>query len=180
VSFPAMLRRLCTACCLVAALLLCACVNLRDHDTPTGAVARDYWQGRLAVRTRPGVAGTPESRQDFSAAFELQGSPEQGELTFFTPLGSAAARIRWTATEAELQSQGQTRRFGDLQHLFSQTTGATLPIDALFQWLRGQAHDTAGWQVDVSHHAEGKISAVQETPETVTELRLLLDPLPAQ
>ncbi len=113
--------------------------------------------------------------QSFGAAFELQGNPDQGELQFFTPLGSTAAAIRWVPGSAVLQAQGETREFGDLAQLIRLVLGTDVPVTALFAWLAGQPQEVDGWQVDLTSRAQGKISARRATPALVAELRVLLD-----
>jgi len=121
---------------------------------------------------------TQGDHQALQGAFELQGSAQQGELRFLTPLGSTAAWIRWSPDGAELLARGETRQFGSLAQLISQAVGIDLPIAAFFLWLQGQDQAVEGWQVDLSGMAQGKITARRTTPKPSTELRLLLDNVP--
>ncbi len=125
------------------------------------------------------VAAAPElgleQAKSFSAAFELQGNAEQGELIFFTPLGSTAAAIHWTPKKARLQANGETRDFDNLSQLIALVMGTDVPVTALFAWLDGQAHAAQDWQVDLSEKAQGKIVA-RRSSAPAADLRVLLEP----
>lgn len=133
------------------------------------------WRGRLSLRVQADANTEQKQDQSFSAAFELQGSPSQGELQFFTPLGSTAAALHWSSTGAVLQARGETREFSDLAQLITSLMGTDVPVAALFAWLDGQAQVADGWQVDLSQRAQGKIQARRTSPAPVAELRVLLD-----
>ena len=126
------------------------------------------WQGRLALK----VHRTPV--QAFSADFELQGNAEAGTLSFFTPLGSTAARLQWSAAGAQLQTTGEPQHFESLDALTLHTTGAILPIHSLFAWLKGNAPTTPGWQVDLHELADGRLTAQRLAPEVPADLRIIL------
>ena len=128
-----------------------------------------YWQGRLALK----VHSTPE--QAFSADFELQGSAQTGTLSFFTPLGSTAARLQWDAAGAQLQTTGEPQRFESLDALTLHTTGATLPIHSLFAWLKGEESPTPGWQVDLHDLPHGRLNAQRLAPEIPADLKIILE-----
>jgi outer membrane lipoprotein LolB len=113
--------------------------------------------------------------QSFSAAFELQGNAQQGSLLLLTPLGTTAARVRWTAALTTLQSGGETREFPDLQTLINHLLGTDVPVTALFAWLDGQQVEIDGWQVDLTQRTEGKITARRLMPQPMAELRLVLE-----
>lgn len=115
-------------------------------------------------------------RQSFSAAFELTGNPQAGELTLFTPLGSTAAAIRWTPDVATLESQGQTRIFAGLSPLIQNLLGADVPVTALFGWLAGRDLSAAGWQASLAQFGQGKIFAQRLSPLPQAQLRLILEP----
>ena len=127
------------------------------------------WQGRIAVK----VASTPE--QAFSANFELEGSTQIGRMDLTTALGTTVARMQWNAEGAELQASGSTRAYPSLTELTLATMGAELPVDALFQWLRGKAATSTGWQPDLSQWDAGRISAQRQSPEPRVDLKILLD-----
>lgn len=127
-----------------------------------------YWQGRLALK----VHSTPV--QAFAADFELQGNAEAGTLSFFTPLGSTAARLQWSAAGAQLQTTGEPQHFESLDALTLHTTGATLPIHSLFAWLKGNEPGTPGWQVDLRELANGRLTAQRLAPEVPADLKIIL------
>lgn len=123
------------------------------------------------------VPNEPDSQsQSFSAAFELTGTPDAGELTFFTPLGSTAAAIRWTAHLATLESQGDTRTYTGLGQLIQNLLGTDVPVAALFAWLDGRDMQADGWVVDLAKFAQGKIIAQRLAPLPQAQLRLILEP----
>lgn len=127
-----------------------------------------FWQGRLALK----VHSTPV--QAFAADFELQGNAEAGTLSFFTPLGSTAARLQWDSSGAQLQTTGEPQLFTSLDALTLHTTGATLPIHSLFAWLKGNEPPTPGWQVDLRELANGRLNAQRLTPEVPADLKIFL------
>lgn len=95
------------------------------------------------------------------------------ELT--TSLGTTVARMQWNAEGAELQASGSTRAYPSLAELTLATMGAELPVDALFQWLRGQAASSAGWESDLSQWDAGRITAQRLSPEPRVDLKILLE-----
>ena len=120
------------------------------------------------------VHSTPP--QAFSANFELQGNAETGTLSFFTPLGSTAARLQWDGTGAQLQTTGEPQRFASLEELTLRTTGATLPIASMFAWLKGDEPLTPGWQVDLHDlTANGRISAQRLPPDVPADMKIILE-----
>ncbi len=103
------------------------------------------------------------------------GNPVAGQLSLFTPLGSTAAVLRWSPGLAELQNGSNTQQYPSVQAMLELTTGASIPLDALFSWLRGQAATAPGWQADVSRHADGRISALRSEPAPPAQLRIVLE-----
>lgn len=112
--------------------------------------------------------------QSFSASFHLQGSPEYGSLDVFNPFGSQIAKLQWQPDGATLQ-QGEHLTYSDsLQDLLRQSLGTALPVQALFSWLQGRDASAPGWRVDLSRHAEGRITAQRFTPLPQATLRVVL------
>lgn len=134
------------------------------------------WHGRLATQVEANPNDPLSQRQSFSAAFELTGSPDAGALTFFTPLGSTAAAIRWTPQFATLESPGDTRTYAGLGPLIQNLLGTDVPVIALFAWLEGRGMQADGWEVDLAQFAQGKIIAQRLTPLPQAQLRLILEP----
>lgn len=127
------------------------------------------WRGRLAIRIES------EQPQSFSAGFELSGSPQTGEITLYTPIGSTVAVLSWSPQTAIMRAQGEVRYFESLDALIKQAVGTEIPVKALFAWLAGVNVPVAGWIVDLSQHTEGKITARRTIPSPLAELRLVLD-----
>lgn len=156
-----------------AALWLLGC-STRPRATPASQPTPHAWSGRLAVQVQT-PSPMDEAAQSFSATFELEGTPEAGSLHLYTPLGSSAARMTWTAGSARLEQGGQIRDSASLQALVRETLGTDIPIPALFAWLQGQQQDVEGWHVDLRRHAEGYVTAVRSSPLPHTRLLLILD-----
>jgi len=149
---------------LLAAFLLAGCATTGGNvDPQTGP-----WSGRLSLRV------DSEPPQSFSAAFELAGDAGRGELRLFSPFGSTLAELRWQPADAVLLQGGGERHFESVDRLLEQATGAPLSAQALFDWLRGQSAEVAGWQADLSQWPQGRLSARRQTPPAA-ELRLVLD-----
>ncbi len=161
-------RRVCAAAAIAA--LLPGCAQL-PRSSPR-ASASDFWSGRLSLQ----VQSAPP--QSLSAAFELKGAPEQGELRLHTPLGTTLLSARWSPTEAVLEAENQTRRFPDIQTLLLQATGADVPVTALFEWLKGRPSQADGWAADLTRHADGRITASRSLPAPAAQLRIILDAVP--
>jgi outer membrane lipoprotein LolB len=158
----------------MAITFIAGCANYkRARDQKDSPIMR--WRGRLSLRVE-GSSGAGETpNQSFTAGFELSGGAEEGDLLFYTPLGSTAAAIHWDPTKAVLQASGETQEFSSLNLLISKLLGTGLPVTALFAWLDGQAQDSDGWQVDLSQKSQGKILAYRLTPAPHAELRVVLE-----
>lgn len=136
--------------------------------TPAAAI-QTQWSGRLALK----IDSQPP--QSFTAAFELNGSAQQGSLTLSTPLGSTLAQLAWTPQRATLQSPRENRQFASVDALVAHVTGTNIPAQALFDWLQGKNTTSAGWQADLSQQPSGRIVARQTRPPQPAELRIVLD-----
>ncbi len=149
----------------VSLLSLTGCATPRPQPADTTA----FWSGRLALQ----LQSTPP--QNWSASFELQGSAEQGQLVLLSPIGTTLARLSWTPQSALLEQGEDKTASNSLQSLSQRLTGTDLPIAALFEWLAGNAADAPGWQVDLSAHPQGRLTARRNSPAPETVLRILLD-----
>ncbi|HQS32767.1 outer membrane lipoprotein LolB [Polaromonas sp.] len=128
------------------------------------------WAGRISLQ----VASEPV--QSFSASFELKGRAEQGELTLISPLGSILGVLRWAPGQAVLDSGNQKiQRFASVDELMERTTGAAVPLSALFAWLKGDNASAEGWSADLSRQPEGRIAARRVLPAPEADLRVVLD-----
>jgi outer membrane lipoprotein LolB len=133
------------------------------------AAGSPHWQGRLSIR----ILSTPV--QVFSANFDLQGTPEVGELSFTTPLGSTLAQLQWDKTGARLQTTGSPEHFESLDTLTLRSTGVALPVASLFAWLQGRDIATPGWEVDLQLLPQGRLSAKRLGADAPAELKVILD-----
>ena len=127
------------------------------------------WSGRLALQVEDNQS------QSFSAAFELKGSAQAGELALRTPLGGTLALLSWAPGSATLRANGQTRDFESVDALVAHATGAAIPVAALFDWLRGIDSPVAGWKADLSLLNQGRLRAQRLEPPPPADLRVVLD-----
>ena len=159
-------RRACVCLCSMSLLMLTGCSTPGTKPTE----ASPFWSGRLGLQ----VQTSPP--QSWSASFELSGSAEQGQMRLFSPVGTTLARLRWTPQTALLE-QGQSQTESDnLQSLIQRLTGTDLPMSALFAWLAGRTSDVPGWQVDLSAHPQGRLTAKRTFPAPEAVLRIVIDP----
>lgn len=149
-----------------AACLLGACATPPRPGLP----GESSWNGRLALR----VDTVPP--QSFSAGFDLRGSPRSGSLQLTSPLGNTVASVHWSPSGAELRQGIEITRRGSLDELTTELGGTSLPVAALFDWMRGEPTSSSGWQADLSRHAEGRVVARRMAPPPVAELRLVFEP----
>lgn len=156
-------------------LLVCSAVLLAGCSTPPQprSTADEHglaWNGRMALQINDPLSAD----KTFSAAFYLQGSPQSGSLDIFSPLGSQIAQLQWQPGTALLIQGSQHTYSESLPSLLHQILGTELPIQALFSWLNGNPANAAGWQVDLSRRAQGRITAHRMSPAPQATLRLVL------
>jgi len=125
--------------------------------------------------------------QNLSAAFDLRGNGDTGELRLVSPLGTSLAHARWAPSWVRLQTADGERSFDNLNDLAREALGEALPLAALPDWLAGRpwpgaAHMPAaegfeqlGWQVQLTRRAEGVVEARRAAAPAVL-LRIKLDP----
>lgn len=154
---------------LFTVFFLAGCAQIPRAAAQDG-LKNDFWTGRISLQVQS------EPAQSFSASFELKGRAERGELTLISPLGNVLGVLRWSPGEAVLDSGGgKVQRFASVDELMAQATGAAVPIDALFAWLRGDNAAASGWSADLSRQKEGRISAKRSQPAPQADLRVVLD-----
>jgi outer membrane lipoprotein LolB len=146
-------------------LVLAGCATPRNPPTNPAA----FWSGRMALQ----LQSNPP--QNWSTSFELQGSAAQGDLVLLSPIGTTLARLSWTPQSALLEQGQDKTESPNLQSLSQRLTGTDLPIAALFEWLAGLTSDVPGWQVDLSAHPQGRLTARRNTPAPESVLRIVLD-----
>ena len=157
----------------MAAGLLSGCATPQG---PTGEPP-EVLSGRLSVR----IAG--QADRSIAAGFDLSGSAREGQLLLNGPLGTTAARARWSPGQAVLESGGQASHHADLDALATAALGEAIPIAALFDWLRGRAwagapatpradgsagFEQLGWQVSLARWADGWVEAVRTAAPVIT------------
>jgi outer membrane lipoprotein LolB len=153
---------------------------------PRVSPGEEILSGRLSVRIEA-TATTPA--RSVSSAFDLRGSPQQGQLDLSTPLGTLVARARWQPGRAVLATPNSESEYGDLDAMSAAALGEPVPVAALFDWLRGRPWGGApsqpvpggfvqlGWLVDTTRLGDGMISARRPTPPAVT-FTARLEPAP--
>lgn len=173
------MRRLAALWAAAAAALMTACATPRPVSADLGPVI----SGRLSLRVDAAADRQP---QGLTAAFELQGQSERGELRLLSPLGSQLASARWAPGQALLETPAGSQAFSSLDELSLQALGEVLPLAALPDWVAGRpwpgaAHragttgfEQLGWRVDLARQAEGWVLARRDTPPAVV-LRIRLD-----
>ena len=161
---------------LVATLFIAACAYKKGPTDQNDAqkevensVSVAFWSGRISLQLQS------EPPQAFFAGFELKGQAGNGELTLISPLGSILGIMRWSPGLAVLEQGGSTQRFASTDDLLAQTTGAAVPISALFDWLDGRNTIAQGWEADLSRQSDGRVTAKRTAPAPQAELRIVLD-----
>jgi len=159
----------------IANLALAGCLALMGCATPNrppiaqAATLGHEWQGRISVS----VQSTPPT--SMSAGFLLRGSATHGELDLYSPLGTTLAALQWTPQSVQLLQGKNPEHFESLDQLTEKTTGAALPIDAIFNWLHGLSLTAQGWQADLTDVSKGRVTAVRNAPLPEVTLRIQLD-----
>jgi outer membrane lipoprotein LolB len=173
----------------VATLCLVALAGCATAPSRQPTVAENQTlSGRISVRV-DATASTPA--QNVSGVFELEGAPAAGQLSLSTPLGTMMARAHWTPEKAWLTTSEGESSFPDLASLTRQMLGESLPVAALFDWLRGRPWPGApsrarpegaargfqqlGWNIDLARFDEGWVSAEREATPRVS-VRARIDP----
>jgi outer membrane lipoprotein LolB len=127
------------------------------------------WQGRISVQVH---GDNPTS---MSASFSLRGDAKHGELDLYSPLGTTLGSLQWTPNMVQLSDGGKHQHFNSLAELTEKTTGAALPIEAIFGWLQGRNVPATGWLADLSAAAQGSLIARRTAPAPEVTLRIKLD-----
>ena len=162
--------RACWLALLMSALLAgCATPNRSTRPLSTEQANSPEWQGRISVQVQ---GDNPSS---MSASFLLRGDAKNGELDLYSPLGTTLGALQWTPQLVQLSDGSKHQYFNSLDELTEKATGAALPVDAIFGWLRGQDVHANGWQADLSGVSQGSLSARRNAPAPEVMLRIKLD-----
>lgn len=165
----------------VATAVLAGCATRQPP-----ASGRDVLTGRLILQI--GASASQPPRQ-WSAGFELRGTARTGELDLTSPLGTLVAQAQWQPGQAELRQGPESMRFEGLAELSRQLLGEAVPLEALFDWLRGRPTPQAphqltnsgfaqqGWDIEIAGLAEGLFIARRTATPTIT-LRARLEGAP--
>lgn len=165
----------------VAVTSLAGCANRPPPTASATALA-----GRMILQ----IGATPsQPARQWSAGFELRGTARAGELDLTSPLGTVVAQARWQPGMVELSQGAERLRFDSLPDLARQLLGETVPLEALFDWLRGRPEPQAphevtaagflqqGWDIDLTGLAAGTFTAKRSSEPTIT-LRARLEGAP--
>lgn len=162
----------------VAALAGCA------TPAPPAAVA-PWIQGRLSVKVE---ALADQAERSETAAFELRGGTDRGELRLSTPLGSLVAVAAWAPGLVTLTTPQGRYHFDTLAELARRSLGEELPLQALPDWLQarpwpeaphradgsGSGFEQLGWRIDLTRFTDGLLVAQRDAAPAVT-LRVRLE-----
>jgi outer membrane lipoprotein LolB len=153
---------------------------------PAGDAGEAPLAGRMSVAV-DASEGVPA--RAVSTAFELSGTPLRGRLDLTTPLGTVMARARWSPGEVQLATPDATTSYPDLDALTRDVLGESVPVAALFDWLRGRPWPGApsreqasppgfaqlGWAVDLARWNDGWIVARRAAPAPAVTVRARLE-----
>jgi outer membrane lipoprotein LolB len=156
---------------IAVAALLASCAT-----RPPDVAEMPWTSGRLSIRID---AFADQPTRSVSAAFDLRGSGERGELRLSSPLGTLMASASWAPGVARLTTADGEQSFSDLATLSQHALGEALPLSALPDWLAGRAWPQAasaphadgfsqlGWRITLSRLAEGFVDAERQQPPVV-------------
>jgi outer membrane lipoprotein LolB len=107
-------------------------------------------------------------------------------LNLSSAIGTVMAQASWSLEQTLLRTPNQRQYFASLDELTQELLGESLPVAALFDWLRGEPWDQEpsacldaadpeihgfsqlGWTIDTSRLAQGWITAYRHKAPTVT------------
>ena len=156
---------------LLMGAMLTGCATPSRTAKPLSAeqINTPEWQGRISVQVQD------DNPSSMSASFLLRGDAKNGELDLYSPLGTTLGALQWTPQLVQLSEGGKHQYFNSLAELTEKATGAALPIEAIFGWLKGRDVQATGWLADLSALPQGSITARRTTPDPEVTLRIKLD-----
>jgi outer membrane lipoprotein LolB len=172
------------AALIAVALLAAGCASV---SPPAQRLPGEMISGRLSVRIDATAQAPPRA---MSASFELEGDAKVGKLNLASPVGTVLAQVSWSPGGALLVTPQERTPYADLDSLTERLLGESVPVGALFDWLRGRPWPEApsdlaisaaapgfrqlGWEVDLTDFANAWVLARRERAPTVT-VRAKLD-----
>lgn len=146
--------------------------------------------GRLLIKV---AATSDQPAQSHSAAFELSGSEQRGQMRLLGPLGAQVALAQWNERSASLLDGNGGRDFPDVATMTSEALGESIPLGALMQWLQGKPWAGApnrplatatpgfiqlGWSVDLGRWADDALVEATRVDPPGVSVRAKLDRQP--
>lgn len=149
------------------------CATFSGHPRQPALAKVGHWEGRLSLKV---LKNPPEQ---FSANFELNGRPDNGELALYSPIGTTLAVARWTPFNAQLLEGQQVKSFESIEAMTLQMTGSSLPLPEILAWLDQDGAALPGWTLrsETSPNSR-RVFAKRESPSPMLELTLVIDPQP--
>lgn len=162
----------------------------QDDHWPVRATDQDQLalQGQLSVKLQ---AFQGLEAKGLSLGFFFNGGPRGGQLDLMTPMGSQVARVRWSDTQAWLQTDQGNNQFNSLGELSQEVLGEPLPLAALMHWVGGQpapdlppathvqpkSFEQSGWHIDTTDIGIGRLQAERPASATLrgVTVRIRLD-----
>lgn len=169
----------------VMAMFLVGCAS-----TPRATVDGPLLSGRLLIKV---AATSDQPAQSHSAAFELSGNEQRGQMRLLGPLGAQVALAEWSERGASLLDGNGGRDFPDMATMTSEALGESIPLGALMQWLQGKpwagaphrplASATAGfvqlgWSVDLGRWTDDALVEATRVDPPGVSVRAKLDRQP--
>ena len=159
--------------CFAGLVSLSGCALLSSTPRQPALEQLGHWQGRLSLKV------IQEPPEQFSANFEINGRPEQGELALYSPIGTTLAVARWSPDGAQLLQGQKVQSFVSVQAMTQQLTGNSLPLPQLLAWLDQDGADLPGWTLSSENTPNNRrVFAKRQTPLPLLELTLVIDPRP--
>lgn len=159
--------------CLAGLVSLSGCALFSSTPRQPALERMGHWQGRLSLKV------LQEPPEQFSANFEINGRPEQGELVLYSPIGTTLAVAHWSPDSAELLQGQKVQTFVSVQAMTQQLTGNSLPLPELLAWLDQDGAALPGWDLKSENTPNSRrVFAKRTSPRPMLELTLVIDPQP--
>lgn len=126
----------------LSVVLLTGCATVPDATTPYNQTLPRAQRIQTLSQIKAwhingAIAITHQDKHD-SASVSWQQWPTYYTISFFGPLGVGGATLTGDAQDVTLtQNNGQTLKAKNPEALLQKALGWTLPVDALYYWIRG-------------------------------------------